>query len=71
MQLFFILLNLKAEPDMALYIDEQKKTTTKNKRPMGHNSLTWVKPPLQICRRHATFSNTVKINIETYDKAMA
>ena len=26
-----------------------------NKRPTGHNSLTWVKPPLQICRWHATF----------------
>ena len=27
----------------------------KNKRPTGHNSLTWVKRPLQICRWHATF----------------
>ena len=36
-----------------------------NKRPTGHNSLTWVKPPLQICRWHASFFQY------SYDKAMA
>ena len=32
-----------------------KFKTVQNKSPMGHDSLTWVKQPLHICRYHTTF----------------